>query len=126
VSVVDVAPEGQVQPRLEQFQYLKPEDTVRLDRPRLFDMTGKKEIATDSLSFSNPFSITNLGWSPSGHEYRFIYNERGQQVLRVVGIDTQVSARSIIEDTSDTFVDYSSMLWYHEMKNGDEMIWISE
>jgi dipeptidyl-peptidase-4 len=131
VSIVESSPSDQLQPRLQQFQYLKPGDKVAIDRPRMFDLTTKQEVPTDNGLFQNPYQINTLnngGWNAEGTEFRFVYNQRGHQVLRVVGMNTQGDVRAIVEETSDTFIDYSSKLYYRELSlsNSSEMIWASE
>ncbi|ERF71994.1 hypothetical protein EPUS_07464 [Endocarpon pusillum Z07020] len=126
VYAVESSPKDQIQPRLKQFQYLKPGDNVRVDRPRMFDLTEKKEVTTDDALFQNPHSIYDMGWSADGQEYRFLYNQRGHQVLRIVGLNTQGQVRSVIEDSSTTFVDYSQKEYHHEIRDSNEMIWASE
>ncbi|MCJ1461767.1 hypothetical protein MMC07_000366 [Pseudocyphellaria aurata] len=126
VYQVESSPKDQVQPRLKQFQYLKPGDKVRIDRPKMFDLTAKKEVTTDDTLFRNPFGIKDLGWSSDGREYRFLYNQRGHQVLRIVGMNTQGGVRTIIEESTKTFVDYSKKKFFYEFKDSDELIWASE
>jgi dipeptidyl-peptidase 4 len=126
VYQVESSPKDQIQPRLKQFQYLKPGDKVRIDRPKMFDLAEKKEVTTDDSLFQNPFDIQDMGWSTDGREYRFLYNQRGHQVLRIIGMDTQGGVRTIIEETSKTFVDYSQKKYFHEIKDSNELIWASE
>jgi len=130
VSIVESSPYDQVQPRLQQFQYLKPGDKVAIDRPRMFDLTTKQEIPTDDVLFQSPYRIEALngGWNAQGTEFRFVYNQRGHQVLRVVGMSIEGEVRAIIEETSKTFIDYAYKLYYRELtsSNSSELIWASE
>ena len=131
VHTVESSPKDQLQPRLKQFQYLKPGDKVAIDRPRMFDLVSKKEVPTDNLLFQNPFRIYPLrdnAWNVEGTEFRFIFNQRGHQVLRVIAMNTEGKVRSVIEETSNTFIDYSQKLYYREIRssNASEMIWASE
>jgi dipeptidyl-peptidase-4 len=130
VYEVESSPGDQIQPRLKQFQYLKPGDRVQVDRPRLFDLSAKKEVPTDDSLFRSPYKINVLsgfGWNEDSTEFRFVYNQRGHQILRVVGMNTNGRVRSILEDTSETFIDYAHKLYYQEVGNHtNEMIWASE
>ncbi|KAH7398288.1 Alpha/Beta hydrolase protein [Pyrenochaeta sp. MPI-SDFR-AT-0127] len=131
VYQVESSPTDQLQPRLKQFQYLKPGDRMGISRPRMFDLTTKQEIPTDNALFQNPYSIyslTNGGWNVEGTEFLFLYNQRGHQVLRVIGMNTQGRVRAVIEETSKTFIDYSYKLYFREIRNSNssEMIWASE
>ncbi|KAL1875243.1 hypothetical protein Daus18300_003314 [Diaporthe australafricana] len=107
-------------------QYLKPGDRVRVDRPRLFNLDSKCEVDTSNSLFENPFVIEDIGWSQDGSEYRFIFNERGHQNLRLIGIAKTGEVRALIEESSDTFIDYSSKLYHRLIEDTDEMIWASE
>jgi dipeptidyl-peptidase-4 len=130
VSIVESSPRDQLQPRLQQFQYLKPGDKMAIDRPRMFDMTTKQEIPTDDTLLQNPYqlNILNGGWNAESTEFRLVYNQRGHQVMRVIGMNVRGDVRAIIEDTSKTFIDYAHKLYYRELtsSNSSEMIWASE
>jgi hypothetical protein len=130
VSIVESSPKDQLQPKLHQSQYLKPGDQVGIDRFRIFDMTKKQEISTDDALFQNPYKtdVLNSGWNTEGTEFRFVYNQRGHQVLRVVGMNIHGDVRAIVEDTSKTFIDYAHKLYYRELTNSNssELIWASE
>jgi len=134
VSIVESSPFDQVQPKLQQFQYLKAGDRVAIDRPRMFDVAARKEVPTDNTLFQNPFELNvlnggrNNGWNKEGTEYRFMYNERGFKTLRMVAMNTRGDVRTIAEDTSETFVDWAHKLYYQELdsSNSSELIWASE
>jgi len=130
VYAVESSPYDQVQPRLQQFEYLKPGDNMTTDRPRVFDITRRQEIDTDNALFQNPYQINALngGWNAESTEFRFVYNQRGHQVLRVVGMNTQGDVRVVIEVTRKTFIDYAYKLYYRELteSNSSELIWASE
>jgi dipeptidyl-peptidase 4 len=129
VSEVESSPYNQLQPRLHQFQYLKPGDKVATSRPRMFDLTNKQEVPTDDALFSNPYTIQAFsydGWNAEGTEFRIVFNQRGHQVLRVVGINTQGEVRAVVEETSKTFIDYAHKLYYREISNSSDVIWASE
>ena len=104
VHEVESSPYDQVQPRLHQFQYLKPGDNVTIDRPRMFDLAIMREVSTDNALFENPYQLYSLngGWSADGSEFRFIYNQRGHQIVRIVGMSTKGDVRAIVEEKSDT------------------------
>ncbi|KAK5058687.1 hypothetical protein LTR84_010951 [Exophiala bonariae] len=123
---IESSPKTQRQPRLKQTQYLKPGDRRRVDRPRLFDLTRRVEVETDDCLFPNPYRINSIGWNSDGSEFRFEYNRRGHQVLRVVGMATNGTVRTLIEDTSNTFIDYSQKSYHHHINDTDELIWASE
>ena len=126
---IESSPNDQIQPRLRETHYLKPGEQHRVDRPRMFNLSASNEaeIVIDNSLFCKPFSIRNCGWTDDSHEYQFEYNERGHQVLRIVGMKIDGSVRTIVENTSNTFVDYSSKHdGGHPVKDGKEIIWASE
>ena len=47
---------------------------------------------------------------------RLLYNRRGHQTLRLIGIDTSGNVRTIIDETSETFVDYHGKLFLHHLE----------
>ncbi|KAK2777484.1 peptidase s9b dipeptidylpeptidase iv domain protein [Colletotrichum kahawae] len=120
------APSDRLEPKVRTVQYLKPGDRVRVDRPRLFSLESKEEIETSDDLFQNPYSIENIGWNYDGTEYRFIFNERGHQHLRLLGVRTTGEVRALIEEESDTFIDYSSKSYHRLIEGTDEMLWMSE
>jgi dipeptidyl aminopeptidase/acylaminoacyl peptidase len=126
VNLIESAPKDQLEPKLKPIQYLKPGDRRRVDRPRLYDLTNACEIPTDSSSFANPYNLYNVGWNRDGQEYRFIFNERGHQRLRVLSIHRSGSVKVLIEEQSNTFIDYSQKLWWTWIEESDEMLWASE
>ncbi|KAG8166704.1 hypothetical protein KVR01_002393 [Diaporthe batatas] len=120
------APEDQLEPNLRTVPYLKPGDRVRVDRPRLFDLDSRCEVPTSDLLFDNPYKIKDVGWDEGSSEYRFIFNERGHQKLRLIGMKTTGEVRTLIEESSETFVDYSSKLYHRLVDGTDSMLWFSE
>jgi dipeptidyl-peptidase 4 len=126
VYMVESSPKDQVQPKLKtNKQYLKPGDNIAIDRPRLY-ASSSREIPTDDALFQNPWSIDHMGWNADSAEYRFLYNQRGHQILRIIGINQEGKARIIHEEKQKTFIDYSSKIYSHEIKGKDELIWASE
>jgi len=128
VFLVDSSPEDQLQPKLRAVQCPKPGDRVRVDRPRLFNLAQKREVPTDDLLFRNPYELINIGWSETGpsSEYRFIFNERGHQHLRVLGITSDGAVRLLVEDSSKTFIDYANKFYRRVIHGTGEFLWMSE
>jgi dipeptidyl aminopeptidase/acylaminoacyl peptidase len=126
VNLVESSPKDQLQPKLKPIQYLKPGDRVRVDRPRLFSLHQKAELFTDDTLFKNPYEIRNVGWAKEGNEYRFLFNERGHQHLRIVGMNQDGHVRALVEESSKTFIDYSSKLYRRVINETEEFLWASE
>lgn len=126
LNLIESTPADQLQPKLRTTTYLKPGDKVRIDRPRMFDIEGKREVPTDDSLFTNPYSLEDIGWSEDGEEYRFGFNERGHKHLRVIGMGRQGAVRSIVEESSETFIDYSQKRYYLISPDTTELLWGSE
>ena len=127
VYMVESSPKDQVQPKLFQHQYLKPGDEIRQERPHLFDISSAQEIPTDNSLFATPWSINKIHWTKDSRNLRFVYNQRGHQVMRVINIaaDTGI-ATAIIDEQSKTFIDYSQKQFIQFLTDTDEIIWSSE
>jgi dipeptidyl-peptidase-4 len=118
-------PADRLEPRLKTLQYLKPGDTIEQRWPRLFLRNGT-EIPIARGLFANPWSIGRLRWAADSSFCTFRYNQRGHQVLRLVAVDgASGAARTVVEEVSDTFVDYAHKTWMHWLPVG-ELLWMSE
>jgi dipeptidyl aminopeptidase/acylaminoacyl peptidase len=126
VYIVESSPKDQIQPKLKTIDYLKPGDRIEQERPRLFDLQDKRETPTSDALFQNPWNIEGIGWSEDGQHYRFLFNQRGHQRLRVLDMDTQGQMRTIVDEKSDTFIDYSQKTYLHQVEGRPELIWASE
>jgi dipeptidyl-peptidase 4 len=104
IYMVDSSPRDQLQPKLITMAYDKPGDRLQVARPHLFDIEGKKEIRIADTLFPTPWTIDRVRWRADSSEFSFIYNQRGHQVLRLVGVDGKTGvARPIIDEQSKTF-----------------------
>lgn len=127
VHIVRSSPTDQLQPKLETMDYNKPGDPIRQPKPRLFDLSARKQIAVDDALFGNPWDIGDGAWSADSAEYSFVYNQRGHQVLRIVGIrGSDGKTRTIHEESSPTFIDYSQKSWFYRIKGTTQALWASE
>lgn len=127
VYLIESSPRDQLQPKLSSYDYLKPGDEIPQDKPHLFDPAEKKEIPLDDELSNNPWSITDLRWQPDSRRFTFVYNQRGHQVLRIVVVDAQTGeAAALIDDKSDTFIDYAHKQFAHYADKTAEIIWMSE
>jgi dipeptidyl aminopeptidase/acylaminoacyl peptidase len=127
IPIIQSSPPDQVQPKLQMLDYAKPGDPIRQPKPRLFDLTAKRQVPLDDALFANPWDIGQLEWSPDGAEFSFLYNQRGHQVMRVVAVcgDTG-KARTVHEERSSTFIDYSQKTWLHRLPQHQRILWASE
>jgi dipeptidyl-peptidase-4 len=125
VHLVESSPADRIEPRLRTIQYLKPGDRIEERWPRLFTAEGR-EIPIDRSLMENPWSIGRLDWSRDSSGFSFLFNERGHRRLRLLGVNAATGAvRPIIEEVSETFVDYASKTWLHRLPDGT-ILWMSE
>ncbi len=127
VSFIESSPKDQLQPKLHTHEYLKAGDRIAHARPRLFDVTTTKAIPLHDDLFPNPWSIGDLQWAPDSHSFTFLYNQRGHQLLRLISVDAaNGKARTVIEESSATFIDYSQKTYLRRIHPTNEAIWMSE
>jgi len=127
IHLVESSPKDQLQPKLHTIDYAKPGDPIARKQPRLFDVLERKPVPIAEGLFDNPWDLSEFHWSPDSRWFAFLYNQRGHQVLRVVGVDAATGqARSIVDEQSRTFVDYAGKLYLHYLDDSRELIWMSE
>ena len=127
VTVIESSPKNQTQPKLHAHEYLKPGDRVPITRPHLFDVESHKEIPIPGALFDNPWSIDEYRWAVDSTRFSFLYNQRGHQVLRLISIDSATGApKTIIDEQSPTFIDYSTKTFLHHLQTTHEILWASE
>ena len=126
IHLIESSPRDQLQPKLHTLDYLKPGDRIAQSKPHLFVVEGHKQIAMKDELFPNPWSVEQIRWAADSSRFTFLYNQRGHQVLRIVAVAADTGeAGTIIEETSPTFIDYSSKMFVHHTGSG-EIIWASE
>jgi dipeptidyl aminopeptidase/acylaminoacyl peptidase/uncharacterized protein (DUF885 family) len=127
VYLIESSPWYQVQPRLHSMHYLKPGDRIPQTKPHLFDAVAYKEIPVRDELFSNPWSIEEVRWQSDSRRFTFLYNQRGHQVLRVIAVDAGTGqAAAVIDERSNTFIDYAYKRFTHYLDATGEIIWMSE
>jgi len=127
VTLVESSPRDQLQPKVQTYRYPKPGDALPVSKPRLFDVAAKKEIPVADALFPTPWSLDRIRWAADGRRFRFLYNQRGHQVLRVVAVDAATGeARAVIDEQSPTFIDYAHKLFLRFVDATDEILWMSE
>jgi len=127
IHIVESSPADQLQPKLRTLNYNKPGDPIRQPKPRLFHISEPREIPLDDALYDNPWDLNDLAWTADSSEFTFVYNQRGHQLMRVVGVRADSGAtRTIYEDTSDTFIDYSQKYYHRRIGNTGEFLWASE
>ena len=68
-----------------------------------------------------------MRWAGDSSRFTFLYNQRGHQVLRIVGVDAaNGKAEALIDEHSDTFIDYSGKGFHEYLDDSGEILWMSE
>jgi len=127
VYFVESSPKNQTQPVLHKHQYLKPGDRIAHPHPRLFDLTTRSPVLVSEDLLPNPWSLSHAHWSADSATVFFLYNQRGHQLMRLVAVDAKTGGvRTVIEEKSRTFIDYSQKTFLHWLDKTSEVIWMSE
>ncbi len=109
VHFVESTPSDQLQPRLQNYGYPKPGDQLPQKTLRLFSAEEAKEISVSNELFENPWSLRFVRWTDDGKKFWLHYNQRGHQVVRLIEVELATGeARTLIEESVDTFVHYSN------------------
>ncbi|MFH0762048.1 MAG: DPP IV N-terminal domain-containing protein [Bacteroidota bacterium] len=127
INYVESSPADQVQPKYSSIEYTKPGDELPHQVPTLFLVDQKKQFYSDDQLFNKQFDIGWFEWRKDSRAFMFEYNQRGHQVYRVLEINaTDGTIRTIIEETSPTFICYSGKRYRYDVSDGEEIIWASE
>ncbi len=127
ISYIESSPADQVQPKYYSYEYPKPGDAVPQTYPQVFDVTARKQITVDESPILNQYDVSNFRWDTLGKSLTFEYNKRGHQVYRVIKIDAETGKMSvIIDEQSETFIDYSGKKYRYDLPATGEIIWASE
>ena len=126
ILIVDSSPTDQVHPQLHWYRYSKPGDKLPQRRPRLFDLVQRRQIAIDDKVFKRSYRVEYCHWSSDGEQIYLLVNRRGHQQLLIVAIDTATGGlRTVIDERSETFIDYSQKMYMSWLKDG-MLLWMSE
>lgn len=126
VTYVESAPRDQLQPKVHSYHYLKPGDRVAIRKPRLFRVSDKKQIPIDDALFKNPWRTESFRWLSDSSKFTFLFNQRGHQALRIIAVDRTGAVQTLVNEESDTFIDYAFKTWFHWLDDSKELLWMSE
>lgn len=126
VYYLESSPKEQWTPILHKQEYAKPGDELLSRIPCVFEVQNKKQLTPSTSLFSQQYSLHNIQWNKDSKSLTFEYNQRGHQVYRILELNAETgNVRPIIEETSNTFVNYSRQFRYN-LKNENKIIWMSE
>jgi dipeptidyl aminopeptidase/acylaminoacyl peptidase len=127
LHLIETAPKDQLQPRLHTLPYRKPGQDLEWRRPRLFDLTTRRQVPIDDAQFAFAWAIDELRWSADGRTFYCRYNRRGHQLLQLLAIDAATGAvRVVVEERATTFIDYSQKSYVRWLADGRRLLWTSE
>jgi len=124
--LLESSPSAQLVPKLQKRKYTRPGDPLPFRQPRIFNLLTGECIAPSTSLYSSQYMLWNLKWNDDSKAVTFEYNQRGHQVYRILELSAETgNVRSIINETSDTYIYYKRRYRY-DMKNSSEIIWSSE
>ena len=127
IHYIESSPEDQVQPKHVTRVYTKPGDALTVRNPRLFRIDSREVVMPDNTLFENQYNLGRVAWREDSRAFTVEYNQRGHQVYRVLEIDASTGAvRALIDEQSETFIDYSGKRYRYDLDDGAEIIWASE
>ena len=127
VTLVESTPRDQLQPKVHSYSYIKPGDPIPLRQVRLFDLSQPAPVPVADELFQQPWQIDQFEWRADSREVSFVYNQRGHQVLRLISLDPLTGqARAAIDETAQTFIDYSGKYHLTRFADQGEALWMSE
>ncbi len=127
VNYIESSPSSQEQPVYSSIEYYKPGDALPQLYPCIFNIESKDLITSARDLIPNQFSIENIEWRDDSKNLTFEYNKRGHQVYQVIEMNAETGENKIlINETSKTFIDYSSKHYRFDVNDGNEIIWASE
>jgi dipeptidyl aminopeptidase/acylaminoacyl peptidase len=127
IYLIESSPTDQLQPKLLTEDYYKPGDKLPISRVRLFDVAAHRQIPVPEGSFTNAYSLDEIRWWPDSSRFTYLYNRRGHQVLQIVAVNAQTGeSQAVVDEHSQTFIDYSGKEYSCYLDGTHEIIWMSE
>ncbi len=130
LALVESMPKGSLRPLSKLEDYIRPGDPLPKPVPVLFRRSDRKGIPVADDLFPNPFTESSdlrVRWSEDSREFYFDYNQRGHQLYRIIAVNAETGkARLVVEETSQTFIDYVRKTWRHWLDKTGEVLWMSE
>lgn len=131
VTFVESSPKDQVEPRVHTRDYAKPGDPLPEVRAALIDVEARKALPQDDHLTPTPYADYGEGlsihWAKDSSRFFYVYNQRGHQALKVIGVDASTGqAKAIVDERSATFIDYSGKQFLDYLDDSGELVWMSE
>lgn len=125
--LLESSPSDQLQPKILTRDYLKPGDALTQRYPSMFSLSTKRQVQIPPAIIVDQYSISMPKWWDDSRGFTFEYNQRGHQSYQIIEMNAETEkARSLIDESSKTFIDYSGKKYRHDIDDGHEIIWASE
>ncbi|WP_425614763.1 prolyl oligopeptidase family serine peptidase [Anatilimnocola sp. NA78] len=129
ITIVDSSPKDVLQPKLKELDYNKPGDPLPEPVAVLFRIgEGGAGEMIESPLLKNPFnSQLDIKWAADSSEFYFDHNQRGHQAYRIVAVNAKTAeVRAVVDESSQTFIDYTNKTWRKWLPDTNELLWMSE
>lgn len=125
--LIESSPSDQLQPKLQTRNYLKPGDALEQRYPALFSVSDRKQVKIAPSTIPDQYNLSPIKWWADSRGFTFEYNQRGHQNYQVIEVDAKSGlVKTLIDETSKTFIDYSGKKYRYDVNDGHEVIWASE
>lgn len=127
LTLLESSPADQLQPKLQTRHYAKPGDALPQYYPVICNIETNKVFPIDKQFVDNQFSLGYASWRQDSKSVTFEFNKRGHQQYAIVKLDAETGqSKYIINEVSNTFIDYSGKKFRYDVNDGKEIIWASE
>ena len=127
IPLISSSPKDFVHPKIEYLNYPKPGDLIPQLCPVIINLEKTELVKVEESSFRDSWSVQFKHWAADSRTVYVLYNRRGHGQLALRSIDpTNGRVKDIINETSDTFIDYSQKTMLKWLENSPHLIWASE
>ena len=127
IPLISSSPKDFVHPKIEYLNYPKPGDPIPQLCPVIINLEKTELVKVEESSFRDSWSVQFKHWAADSRAVYVLYNRRGHGQLALRSIDpTNGKVKDIINETSDTFIDYSQKTMLKWLENSPHLIWASE
>ncbi|MEZ6019174.1 MAG: prolyl oligopeptidase family serine peptidase [Planctomycetota bacterium] len=127
IPLLESSPKDSVEPQLHWMDYVKPGDALPQRRPRLFDVAERKSLPVPDELFADSVSVRFVKWAEDSSAAWVRWDERGHQRIVLWRLDGAGGApRAIVDERSETFIDFSNKIDNYFLPGRGEVLWTSE
>lgn len=132
ITIGDLTPDDEIKTETREIEYIKPGDPLPEPTAVIFRVTDdghhwqpvKSPLLANAYHTGSQFDIR---WAADSSEFYFDYNRRGHQEYRIVAVNAKTGdVRTVVEEKSSTFIDYTNKTWRKWLSETAELLWMSE